>query len=98
MRIGEAIQKLENFKSATVLGHSQGFYSILIDKESQKLATMFQLWGKYTYKRLPMGIACAPDIIQSIMIELLGDLKHALVYIDNVLIVQKIGESEDDHM
>ena len=45
-----------------------------------------------------MGIACAPDIFQSIMMEMLGDLEHVLVYIDDILIVQKVGESEEDHL
>ena len=77
---------------------SQGFYSIPINEESQKLCTTVLLWGKYAHKRLPMGIACAPDVFQSIMMELLGDLEHVLVYIDDILIVQKIRESEEDHM
>ena len=97
-RIGEAIQKLENFKSETALDLSQGFYSIPIDEDSQKLATTVLPWGKYAYKRLPMGIACAPDIFQSIMMVMLGDLEHVLVYIDDILIVQKVGESEEDHL
>ena len=44
------------------------------------------------------GYRMCPDIFQSIMMELLGDLEHVLVYIDDILIVQKIGESEADHM
>ena len=94
----KAIQKSEKFKSATALDLSQGFYSITIDEESQKLCTTVLLWGKYAYKRLPMGIACASDIFQSIMMDLFGDLEFFLVYIDAIHIVQKIGESEADHM
>ena len=45
-----------------------------------------------------MSITCAPDIFQSIMMELLEVLEHVLVYIDYILIVQKVGESEADHM
>ena len=30
--------------------------------------------------------------------ELLGDLEHVLVYIDNILIVQKVDKSEADHL
>ena len=45
-----------------------------------------------------MGIACAPDIFQSIMMDLLGDLDFVLVYINDILIVQKVGKSEADHM
>ena len=85
--IGKAIQKLENFKSATALDLSQGFYSIPIEEDSQKLATTVLPYGKYAYKWLPMGIACTPDIFQSIMMELLEDLEHVVVYIDNILIV-----------
>ena len=94
---GEAIQKLENFKSTTALDLSQGFYSIPIDEESQKSATTVIPCGKYAYKRLTMGIACAPDIFQSIMMELLGDLEHVLVYINKIRIVQKVCKLEADH-
>ena len=45
-----------------------------------------------------MGIACASDIFQSIMMELLGDLEHVQVYIDDVLILQKAGKSEVGHI
>ena len=68
-----------------------------IYEESQKLCTVLP-WSKYAYKLLSMDIACAPNIFQPVMMDLLGDLEHVLVYIDNILIVQKIGESEADHM
>ena len=97
-RTGEAIQKLENFKAATALDLSQGFYSIPIYEESQKLSTTVLPLGKYAYKRLPMGISCAPDISQSIMMDLLEDLEHVLFSIDDILIIQKVGESESVHM
>ena len=45
-RIGEAVQRLDNFKSATAMDLSQGFYSILINEESQKLYTTVLPWGK----------------------------------------------------
>jgi hypothetical protein len=45
-----------------------------------------------------MGIACAPDIFQSIMMEILGDLDYVLVYIDNISIIQRENETEQDHL
>ena len=45
-----------------------------------------------------MGIACAPDIFQSIMMDLLGDLDYVLVYIDDILLLQRHGEIEEDHL
>ena len=45
-----------------------------------------------------MGIACAPDMFQSIMTELLGDLSYVLVYIDDVLILQRDDKTEANHL
>ena len=97
-RIDKVIQKRENLKLAMALDLSQGFNSIPTDEKSQKLHTTVLIWGKYAYKRLPMGIACAFNVFQSIMMELLGDLEQVLVCIDDILIVQKIGKPEEDHI
>ena len=59
-RINEQLQKLEKFKSATALDLSQGFYTIPLDEESQKICTTILPWGKYSYKQLTMGVSCAP--------------------------------------
>ena len=97
-RILDQQQRLEKFRSATALDLSQGFYTIPLSEESQKICTTVLPWGKYSYTRMPMGVACAPDMFQSIMMEILGDLEHVLVYIDNILIVQREGETEEDHL
>ena len=62
------------------------------------MCTTILPWGKYAYKRLPMGIACAPDIFQSIIMDLLGDLDYVLVYIDNILLLQRQSKLKEDHL
>ena len=47
---------------------------------------------------MPMGVACAPDMFQSIICDLLGHLDYCLCYIDDVLILRRAGESEDEHL
>ena len=55
--------------------------------------------GKYAYQMLPTAVACAPDIFQSIMMDLLlGNLPFVLVCIDDILIIQQVGETEEDHL
>ena len=39
-----------------------------------------------------------PDIFKLIMMDLLGDLSFVLVYIDDILIMQQVGETEEDHL
>jgi hypothetical protein len=51
-------------------------------------------WRIYQYTVLPMGICNAPDIFQSIMSKLLGDLEWCHVYIDDILITSD-GTYED---
>jgi hypothetical protein len=42
---------------------NMGFYTISLDLDASKICTIFP-WGKYSYKRLPMGIAGSPNIFQ----------------------------------
>ena len=64
-KIQDILQKMEKFKYATAVDLRKGYYHIPLDGPSSKLCTTIFPWGKYAYKRLPMGIATSPDIFQS---------------------------------
>ena len=89
---------MEKLKYVTALDLSMGYYHIPLDEYSQNLCTTILLWGKFKYKKLPMGIAAVPDIFQEVMNKLLGDLDYMAVYIDNILIIQKEDESDEFHL
>jgi hypothetical protein len=40
------------------------YYAIRLTPNTQKLCIIVFPWGKYSYLRLPMGIANSPDIFQ----------------------------------
>lgn len=65
-RIIDQLQQLQNFVLETAIDLSQGFYTIPLDKESQKICAMVLPWSKYAYTRMPKGVACAPDMFQLI--------------------------------
>ena len=71
-----------------------GFYHVELDPFAQELCTIFFPWGKYSYNRLPMGIACAPDIFQNEMATLMEELELVRVYLDDLLVISK-GSLED---
>ena len=75
-----------------------GYYHIPLDKESQKLCTTILPWGKYSYAKLPMGVACSPDIFQRIMNEIFGDLPYVLVYLDDILILSDHDDTYERHL
>jgi hypothetical protein len=95
-KIGELLQKLEGFRWATAIDLSMGYYHIPLDEYSQGLCGTVMPWGLYQYKVLPMGISNAPDIFQSIMMRLLGDLEFVHVYMDDILITS--NGTFTDHM
>jgi hypothetical protein len=66
-KISDFLRKLAGFKYATAIDLSMGYYHIPLDLEVQKLCTTILSWGKYQYKRLPMGVKTSPDIFKRIM-------------------------------
>ena len=95
-RISDVLQQLEGFKYATTLDLNMGYYTVSITPGSRDLTTIVTEFGKFRYKRLPMGLCCAPDIFQSKINELLGDLDSVRAYIDDVLILSK--DSFEGHL
>jgi transposase InsO family protein len=95
-KISDLLQKLQGFTYATAIDLSMGYYHIPLDEFSQKLCTTILPWGKYQYQRLPMGIMNSPDIFQSIMMDVLGDLEYTRTYIDDILVTT--SGSFEDHL
>ncbi len=63
-KIGRVLQEIEGFSFATALDLNMGCYTIRLDPDASKICTIIFCWGKYSYKRLPMGIAGSLDIFQ----------------------------------
>ena len=90
------MQELEGFTFATALDLNMGYYTIRLDPDASKICTIIFPWGKYSYKRLPMGIAGSPDIFQAEMMKLMESLEYVRAYIDDLLCISR--ESFDDHL
>eukprot|EP00804_Cyclotella_cryptica_P025222 CCRYP_010335-RA/>CCRYP_010335-RA protein AED:0.59 eAED:0.59 QI:0/-1/0/1/-1/0/1/0/208 len=74
-KISTVLQDLEGFIFATALDLNMGYYTIRLDPDASKICTIIFPWGKYSYLRLPMGIAGSPDIFQAKMSELMVALE-----------------------
>ncbi len=73
-----------------------GYHTIRLDPDASKICMVIFPWGKYSYKRLPMGIAGSPDIFQEKMSELMESLEFVRAYIDDLLCISKL--SLEDHL
>jgi hypothetical protein len=74
--LSRVLQELEGFTFAMALDLNMGYYTIRLDPNASRICTIIFPWGKYSYKRLLMGIAGSPDIFQSKMSELMEDLEY----------------------
>ena len=95
-KISTVLQELEGFTFATALDLNMGYYTIRLDPDASKICTIIFPWGKYSYLRLPMGIAGSPDIFQAKMSELMVALEFVRTYLDDLLCITKA--SLDKHL
>jgi hypothetical protein len=95
-KISTVLQELEGFTYATALDLNMGYYTIRLDPDASRICTIIFPWGKYSYKRLLMGVAGSPDIFQAKMSELMVDLEFVRTYLDDILTITK--SSLSDHL
>jgi Reverse transcriptase (RNA-dependent DNA polymerase) len=75
-----------------------GYYHIKLDVDAQNLCIIIFPWGKYKYKRLPMGINIATfhDVFQNVMSKLTQDMEYVKTYLDDLLTLS--NKSFKDHL
>ncbi len=95
-KISTVLQEIEGFSYATALDLNMDYYTIRLDPDASKICTIIFPWGKYSYKRLPMGIAGSRDTFKGKMSELMESLEFVRAYLDNLLCISKL--SLEDHL
>ncbi len=74
-KISTILQELEDFTYATALDLIMGYCTIRLDPTASKMCTIIFPWGKYSYKRLPMGFGGSANIFQAHIMDLMASLK-----------------------
>ncbi len=93
-KVADMLQQMDGFTFATAIDLNMGYYHLKLDAETMKICAIVFPWGIYRYRRLPMGVACSPDIFQSKMSSLFAELEFVQAYIDDLLVISK-GTFED---
>ena len=66
-----------------------GYYHIELSLGSKQICTIVLPWGKYEYKKLPIGVCNSPNIFQEMIYKLFDGFDMVRAYIDDVLIITK---------
>jgi hypothetical protein len=90
-KISRILQELECFTYATALDLNMGYYTIRLDLmvTAPEMCTIIFPWGKYSYKRLPMGFGGSANIFQAQIMDLMASLKFVRSYMDDLLLITK---------
>ena len=95
-KISDTLQRLEGFQWASAIDLNMGYYHLTLDLATKEICSLIFPWGRYRYKRLPMGASTAPDVFQEKMNNLFNELEFVKVYIDDLLVIS--AGTFDDHL
>lgn len=90
----DIISELEGKSFFSVVDLKDGFWQICLDDQSSEICTFNTPFGRYKFKRMPFGIASAPEVFQKRNEKMFGDIQGVHVYFDDLIIT---GSSEADH-
>jgi hypothetical protein len=88
-KISTMLQELKGFTYATALDLKMGYYTIRLDPMASKMSTIIFSWGKYSYKRLPMGFGGPANIFQAQIKDLMASLEFVRAYMDDLIIITR---------
>ncbi|XP_055685560.1 uncharacterized protein K02A2.6-like [Lutzomyia longipalpis] len=87
--IEEISTRLSRSTRFTILDCTRGFWQVQIAEKSQDLLTFATPWGRFSCKRLPFGLASAPEVFQLMMCQLFRGVDGVEVSMDDILIHAK---------
>ena len=91
--VEDVISRMSNAKVFSVFDANHGFWLVKLAKDSSKLATFNTPFGRYSYTRLPFGIASAPEVFQNVMVQLFQDIEGVAVIVDDLVVWGKMWSS-----
>lgn len=84
--VEDIASRVKSAKYFTLLDAKKGFWQIPVSKRTSEYLTVNTPWGRYSFLRLPFGLASAPEIFQQIMQSILVNFKNAECSMDDILL------------
>lgn len=98
--IDEILDELNECQHFSILDAASGFLQIPMNDSSIGKTGFTCKYGTYEYLVMPMGLTYAPAIFQRLMNDVMRSClgRHALVYVDDIIVFSKTIEDHHDHI
>ena len=94
--VEEITAELDGAEFFTKLDAQSGFWQIPLDEESSKLCCMQTPFGRYVFKRLPMGLASASEVFHRTIKEMFSDIPRVENWIDDIMLSGRTQKEHDE--
>ena len=94
-RVEDLFATLAGGKTFMKLNMSHAYQQLLLDEESKHYITINTHKGLFEYNLLVFGVASSPAIFQRTMDNLLQNIPHVAVYLDDLLVT---GKTKEEHL
>jgi RNase H-like domain found in reverse transcriptase/Reverse transcriptase (RNA-dependent DNA polymerase)/Integrase zinc binding domain len=84
--IEEIATRISGSKYFTLLDCRRGFWQIKVTPRTSKYFTFSTPWGRFSFLRLPFGVASAPEVFQQLMCNILRGCINTEPSMDDILI------------
>ena len=84
--LNDILVRLAGVKYLKLIDASSGYHNLKLDEPSSYLTTVSFPFAKYRYRRLPLGLAPASDMLQRRIDKLFNELPYVFCITDDVLI------------
>ena len=91
----EILSEMADARYFTKMDASQGFYKTQLDEESTQLCTVATPFGRYSFKTLPYGINCAPEIFYAKIQQLFESETGVKVFMGDIVVWGRTREEHD---
>ena len=96
--VEETLTKIGEASFFSKLDANSGFYQIKMDSKSTEYTCFSTPFGRYVYKRLPMGISSAPEVFMREMSQILEGLPGVACMMDDVVVFAKTKKEHDSRL
>lgn len=95
--VDDTLAKLDGAIVFSKLDTTSGFWQVPLHEESEPMTTVVMPFGRYCFRRLPVGISSAPEHFQLIISQIVAGMPGTLCQADDMVMVFAKDQAEHDN-